>query len=168
MINKLKLEFKDFLEYFPEIELPVTLTDETVLDFSKNNKILPIEFISKFISPYQEQSDPEFFEIIPCLRIPDTNDFHAFIFWQGGLMTYEYKLVTFDKNGKFINGKVIAGTISDGSTIQKSVATIDPEWLIYIVAGTSSTNETEYEASKSKAFNMEMLPNGEIIFSLDD
>ena len=168
MTNKLKLEFKDFLDYFPEIELPVILTDETVHDFSKNNKILPIEFISEFISPYQEEYDPEFFEIIPCLRIPGTHDFIALVFWQGGLMSYEYKLVTFDNKGKFINGKVIAGTISDGSTIQKSVATIDPEWLIYIVAGTSTTNESEYEASKSKAFNMEMLPNGEIIFSLDD
>jgi hypothetical protein len=168
MTKKLKLEFKDFLSYFPEVELPVTLTDESVYIFSKNNKILPQELIDEFISPRLDHKDPEFREIIPCFIIPKTPEFFALVFWDGGLLTYEYNLVTFDKAGNFISGKVIAGTISNGKTIHRSVATIDPEWMIYIVAGEAKADDIEYNAESSKAFGMEILANGEIIFSLDD
>jgi len=168
MTKNKNLEFSDFLEYFPEIELPVTLTDETIYDFSKNNPILPAELSDKFLSPYLGSKDEAFREFIPCFKIPDTTNFHALVFWEGGLLTYEYNLICFDNKGNFIQGKVLAGTIADKDSIKKSVATIDPDWMIYIVAGESGKDEFEYEASKSRAFNMELLANGEIIFSLDD
>ena len=162
------VEFKDFLKYFPEIELPITLTDETIFDFSNNNKILPQELIDKFIFPHLEKREQEFIEIIPCFKIAKTNDISALVFWEGGLMSYEYKMITFNKKGEYISGKVLSGTISDGKIIQKSVATIESDRMIYIVAGEAGLDENKYEASSSRAFNMELLASGEIIFSLDD
>ena len=161
-------KFFDFVEFFPLIELPVTLTDESVHHFSKTNKILPEIYSEKFIFPYLEQKDAEYREIIPCFRIPDTHDFFGLIFWEGGLMSYHYNLVTFDKSGNFISGKVIAGTDSNGEVIQNTVATIDPEWMIHIVTGKTKSDELSYNAESSKAFTMELLADGEIIFSLDE
>ena len=83
-------------------------------------------------------------------------------------MNYEYNLITFDNRCNFISGKVIAGTVSNGRTVQKSVATIDPDWMIFIVAGETGPEDNRYEAGTSRAFNMELQANGEIIFSLDD
>ena len=159
MQNKPKISFEHFLEKFPEIELPVTFTDESAIEFSKNNEPLPIQMIHQFID---EQED-EFTEYIACMRIPKTLDFHAVIYWKAALMNYQYVLVTYDKKGKLIDKSVIAGTYSDGKSLTRSVATIEDDWLIYIVSGQAAADAPTYDASTSNAFNLELLATGEII-----
>lgn len=161
-----KISFKHFLTKFPEVELPVTLTDEVLRDFSANNDPLPPLMLAQFILPLEgvEEMD-EFTEYIACLRIPKTLDFHAIIYWKGALMDYQYILATFTKKGELIDRRVIAGTYSDGSTLIKSVATIDNDWIIYVVSGKSAAQDPTYDATKSNAFNLELLANGQIIDS---
>lgn len=159
MQKELKVRFGDFLEKFPEIELPVTLSDESVIEFSKNNDPLPELMIRQFIS----QEDDEFTEYVACMRIPKTDDFHAIIYWKAALMTYQYVLATYTKNGLLIDKSVIAGTYSDGKSLTKSVATIDEDWIIYIVSGKAAADAPTYDASTSNVFNLELLANGEII-----
>ena len=78
-------------------------------------------------------------------------------------MNYQYVLTTFDKKGKLIDKSVIAGTYSDGKSLTKSVATIEEDWIIYIVSGQTAANASTYDPSTSNTFNLELLATGEII-----
>ncbi len=159
-----KISFEHFLEMFPELELPVTLTEETSSDFSNNNDPFPAAMIDAFLIPLQEMvEDSSVTEYIPCFKIPDTYEFHAVIYWKASLLTYQYAMATFTKRGELIDHRIIAGTYFDGKTLTQSVATVDKDWTIYVVSGqTDETNDLSYDASTSKAFNLELLPDGNI------
>ena len=68
-------------------------------------------------------------------------------------------MATFTKDGQPISRKVIGGTYSDGESITQSIVTIDSDWTIHIVTGQSNL-EVEYDASKSTAIEVELLPDG--------
>ena len=159
MQKELKISFEHFIEKFPEIELPITLSDDSAIEFSKKNDPLPAQMIQEFI----DLDDDEFTEYIACLRIPNTYDIHAIIYWKATLLNYQYILATYEKNGKLIDKSVIAGTYSDGKSLTKSVATIDEDWIIYIVSGQTAAAAPTYDPSTSNAFNLELLATGEII-----
>ncbi len=160
-----KLNFGHFLEKFPEIELPITLTEESALAFSKANPPLSFHLIQEYILPIELEEVDDLTEYVACLRIPETNGFFAIIYWKASLMNYQYILATFSKNGELIDRKVIGGTYSDGDLLVQSVATIEEDWIIYVVSGKTSTDATSYDASSSKSFNLELLATGEIINS---
>ena len=161
MQKNLKISFDHFLEKFPEIELPITLSDDSAIEFSKSNDPLPAQMIQQFI----DVEEDEFTEYIACVRIPKTHDFHAVIYWKAALMNYQYVLATYDKKGKLLDKAVIAGTYSDGNMLTKSVATIEEDWIIYIVSGQAAADTSFYDPSTSNAFNLELLATGEIITS---
>lgn len=158
------ISFQRYLEMFPSLELPITLTEQTSSDFSNNNDPFPPLMIDQFLLPIQEMEvDLEMTEFIPCFKIPKTYDFHAVIYWKASLLTYQYALATYTKAGELIDHRVIAGTYFDGQLLTQSVATIDPDWTIYIVSGqTNEHTDHSYNASSSKAFNLELLPDGTI------
>lgn len=160
--------FEDLLSYFPEIELPINITEDLVFAADAHNKVLPPEIIESFILKWGDTEIDEFTEFVPVLKIKDTDEFHAIIYWKGGLMKYEYFLVTLDKAGNLITKKPIASTISDGNSVKKSVALIDEDMIIHIMAGENKSKDIDYNPSHSQAFNMEILPTGDIIFSLGD
>jgi hypothetical protein len=167
-MSKSKPNLSQFLDFFPPVELPVNLTDESIMVFSKENKAIPVLLQQEFIIKHDHTDSDEFTEYVPCFQIPETENFYAVVYWKAQLLTYEYHLVTFDKNGEFITGKVIGGTITNGNTIIKTVATIDEDWIIHIVSGEDDVRNPNYNPENSKAFTMELLATGDIIFSLTD
>lgn len=162
-----KLNFGHFLEKFPEISLPITLTEESATAFSRTNEPLSDTLIQEYLLPIEPEEVDELTEFVACVRIPETHEFFAVIYWKAALMNYQYVLATFSKKGELIDRKVIAGTYSDGNTLIQSVATIEEDWIIYVVSGKTSANATSYDASSSKSFNLELLATGEIIRSDD-
>jgi hypothetical protein len=158
-----KADFAGFISKFPEIDLPVTLTEDSHLHFSRANQPLPQAMVHQFIHEIEGSSFDEYTEFIPCMRLPATHGFHAIIYWRAGLMDYEYTLATFGTKGDFIDKKVIAGTKMHEGMLVRSVATIDPDWLIYIVIGQSDPEETHFKAVDNRSLNMELLATGEII-----
>lgn len=159
----LKVQFKHFLAQFPELELPITLSDEAQHTFSQENNPLHRLMIEQYIVPLEDVEVDEFTEFVPCFRIPETHDFHAIVYWKAELMSYQYALVTFDKKGNFINKRVLAGTYFDGDKVTKSVATIEEDWTIHIVSGQiAAARENLYDAASSAAFDLELLPDGTI------
>lgn len=162
------IRIEELLDFFPEVELPVEITEELVMTAETVNKILPASVIEAYIVKWEgtEEFD-EFTEFVPILRLPSTDEFHAVIYWKGGLMRYEYILVTLGKQGNLISRKPVSSTISDGITVKKSVATIDQDLIIHIMAGENLANE-RYNPANSQAFNMEIIHTGDIIFSLGD
>lgn len=163
--SKPKLSFKHFLSFFPEVELPLILSEESSRVFSQENDPLPGDVIEHFIQPFEEIAGDEFTEYVPCARIPDTYDFHAVIVWRAGLMDYQFLMFCFSKDGSILlDRKTLAGTYSDGKVLVRSVATVDEDWQILVVTGQSALEEdAAYDASTSKAVNLELLPEGRIV-----
>ncbi|MEL7119585.1 MAG: hypothetical protein AAFO07_09095 [Bacteroidota bacterium] len=154
-------EFDQFVALFPEVELPVVLSEEMTSIFSRTNEPLSAIVLKEFIEPIEGELD-DTSEVIPCFRIPKTYDFHAIIYWKAELMNYQYILATFDKNGNLIDRKVIAGTISDTFEVIQSVATITEDWQIYIVSGQNYSDAQSYKASSSTANRLQLLTDGKI------
>ncbi len=167
-MNKNQLNFGHLLDFFPEVDLPVVLTDENLVIFSKENKVLPLPIVDEFLAKHDHSEIDEFTEYIPCFKIPNTDQFYAIVYWKAQLLNYEYHLVTFDQKGNFITGKVIAGMISNGNTLIKTVATIDEDWIIHIVTGEDNAGSSNYDPESSKAYTMEIVSTGDIIFSLNN
>lgn len=157
-------DIEHILTFFPIVELPISLTDDDVTTFSRNNTPLPADLIGKVFSQWETIED-EYVEFVPCFKIDDREHFYAIVYWKGGLLSYEYILVTFDKKGQFIQRKPIASTHAEGPIVKKSVAQIGEDLIITIMAGESIT-EQDYDPASSQAFAMEVMPTGEIEFML--
>lgn len=161
-----KPSFADFLSFFPEIDLPITLTEESQIQFSRHNKALNESLTQSFILENEMAGErDEYTEYVPCFRIKETTKFHAVVFWKASLLTYEYLLATYTEKGEMINKRVIAGTKSTDGTLVRSVATIDEDWIIHIVGGVADSKDEKFEATHSQSFNFELLANGQIIMS---
>ena len=162
MQQELKIKFSLFLDKFPEVALPVTLGENTHLDFSKHNEPLQAMMVEQYIQAWEDELPDEFTEYIACFRIPDTKEFHAVVYWRAGLMDYRYVLMTYTSKGEYIDHKVIAGTYSDGEKVTLSVATIEEDWTINIASGQNEGDDTNYDPEGSTLFSMEMMPDGTI------
>lgn len=156
------MTFDQFLDTFPEVNLPVSITEESAVTFGRENPPLTERALREFILPLEEGAD-EFTEFIPGFRIAGLKDFHAVVYWKAGLLSYQYVIVTFEKGGKPIDRQVIAGTFSDGRVITRSVARIDDDWTIYIVSGQTDGSDEAYDAEHSTARELELMPDGRMI-----
>lgn len=158
-----RVSFSHFIDKFPEVTLPITLAEEAHHAFSQQNDPLQPQIIEQFILPLEGQPMDDFTEFVPCMRIPETHDFHAIIYWRAMLMSYQYTLATFNKKGELIDKQVIAGTFSHGDTLITSVATIEDDWMIYIVSGQSqASGSKEFDPAQSTATRLALLPDGKI------
>lgn len=161
-MNK-EVSFSNFVERFPEIDLPITLSEEMHMTFSSENPPLQSEMIAQHIMRAEEKEADEFTEFIPCFRLKDTHEFVALVYWRADLMNYQYIMATYDSKGKVLDRQVLGGTHADGNAITQSVATIDADWSIHIVTGQSKTRDKVYEAESSRAFELELLSEGQIV-----
>ncbi len=160
------MTFQEFLSFFPPVELPVTLSEETIDVFSRNNKVLPMEGIVEYIGQWEE-IEGDTTEFIPCIRLPEQDDYIGLIYWRGAIMQYDYFLVTLNNKGGLISRKSIASTKIEGDIIKRSVASIDNDFIIHIIAGASKDGE-DYDPEQSQAFSMEVMATGDILFTFGE
>ncbi|MFT7449736.1 MAG: hypothetical protein ACI9VN_000444, partial [Patescibacteria group bacterium] len=57
------------------------------------------------------------------------------------------------------------GTKVDGNQLQRTVATIEDDWIIYCVRGVTAADNPIYDSTTSESLHLELLATGEIIFS---
>ena len=155
-------EIGQLLDFFPEIPLPIVLTEDLAVTFSSKNRPIPAALIAATLAEWEPLD--EYTEIVPCFLIPINDKCDAIVYWVGSLMTYEYNIVTIYEKQKLVNKKVIAGTISNGQTIKRSVAQIDEDLNINCVVGESLVN-VKYSPDHSKSYGFEILPDGQIMTS---
>lgn len=154
--------FTAFLNIFPEIELPISLGENTHMEFSRRNDPLPGDLIQAFIVANEKVPSDEFTEHIACFRVANLKEFQAVVYWRAGLMDYRYILATFNKKGEQIDSRVIAGMFSDGEKVTTSVATIDKEWGISVASGQSDAKTGVYDPEGNTLFSLEIMPDGTI------
>ncbi len=156
------MTFNQFVQKFPEEKLPVSITEESASDFSMENEPFSQRMIDDFLLPIEPDSD-DLTEFVPGFRLPGLTDVHALVYWKAGLLNYQYVLATFEKSGKLIEKQVIAGTVSDGISIVRTVARIDEDLTVYMVSGMTEGSDDDYDASKSTTREIELLPDGRLI-----
>lgn len=159
----MKYTFADFVGKFPPIPMPVTLGELTHHVFSTENEPLPEGMVLQFIQPTERgHINAEFTEYVPCFAIDDTENFIALIWWKADLLNYEYVLATFSMKGALIDRRVIAHTrvLPDGK-VQRAVATIDEEWIIYIAEGESIDGDI-FDPASSRTYELEIMVDGTI------
>lgn len=161
----MKFTFDTFIQLFPEIQLPVSVSEESVHTFSAENDPLPEKLVMEHLLPIEPEGDDpdDLTEYIACFRLAEVKNFHAIVYWKAGLLNYQYILATFEKGGKLIDRQVIAGTLSDGSSILRSAARIDTDFTIYIVSGLTEGSEEVYDANLSTTRELELLPDGRVM-----
>ncbi len=167
MLPDLDLSFDHFLSFFPDVELPVILSEESPHTFDRHNIPFPAHIIEAFLVVIDPGSIDEFTEYIPCFKLPEQADFHALIYWKAGLLDYQFHLVTYDKKSfKLIDHATLAGVQSVNNKLSRSVATIDEDLIIHVVRGDSTEDDSTYDASSTTSYHFELLPGGQIISSL--
>lgn len=154
--------FSQFIQFFPSMPLPIVLAEENIKIFSQDNIPLPEVFIQQFLYPLEETTPDEFTEFLPCFRVPDTEGFHAIVYWKGALLNYHFILATFTKKGVLIDRRTLSGTSVLQESILQSIAVMDEDWRIRILSGISHIKET-YEPGSSTTLLLELLPEGHII-----
>ena len=155
--------FAQFLRKFPKQELPISITEDSALEFSRENDHLSQMMVAENIIPYEEDEPDDLTEYVPCFSIANLNEYHAIVYWRAGLLNYQFILATFDLKGNFIDKRAIAGTFSDGQLVINSLARIDADKTIYIMSGQTGDKRGLYDASHSKSIELEMLPDGKIV-----
>lgn len=162
-----KISFEKYLEFFPMIELPIILSDESFDEIRRINDDIPTALVHRFISEFDADLD-EFTEYFPCFQIPTGDEFVGLVYWKAKLLQYEFHLITYTRNGEFIAGKVIAQTLTNGESIIRSVSTIDEDLVIHVASGEMNMKAASYDANQSKTHTLEILSTGDIIFSLNE
>lgn len=162
-------DYKDFLSYFPELEPPFTLTEESIQHFKQTNEDLPFDLIFHFIENWEGADEDEMTEYFPCLRMPKQENYQAIIYYKTGLLKYEYIAATIDPQGQLISRKVIAGTNFKDGLILKSAARIDEDIIIHIVTAAMDTNDNAViDPENSQLMTMEIMPDGQIVGYKDE
>ena len=143
--------------------MPQTVSEENLTYYSSENFVLPPDLIRQFLLQSEEEIDEEYTEFIPCFRLKDTRDWFAIIYWKAELLNYSFILAIYDKNGILKNRRILAGTVSDGTSVVKSIATIDEDWIVQAIIGKQSHGQELYDTSSSTVASFELMPDGTII-----
>jgi hypothetical protein len=156
--------FDAFLGYFPPVELPFTLGEDTHHLFSSENLPLPALAIAHFILPIEEMMETdELIEFVPCFALPTGTAFHAIVYWKADLLDYQYRLATFNKQGQLVAARTIAGMTYDGEEITQTMASIQEDMVIYMVSGQRQADTIDYAAAASTATRLQVATDGTIV-----
>jgi hypothetical protein len=154
----MKVNFANYVSRFPEVELPITLRDDSNHDFEAN---LPLQdkMIEQYITHYEAVEMDEFTEYLACFSLPATEKFQALVYWKAGLLNYDFVIATHGKEGNMIDKKAIAGIKVVGQNITRSIATINEDLSINIAEGTE-INGSDFNPDATKARRFQILDSG--------
>ena len=159
----MSVKFEHFLSKFPEVELPITLSDDVHHDFSKENDPLQPLMIEEYITRYEATEPDEMTEYVACFQMPiEKKDFKAVVYWKAGLLNYDYVLATYNpQTGVMIDKRAIAGTKVVGNAVKRIVAFVKEDFTIHVAEGVEDS-ALSYNADSTKVRRFEMLENGRI------
>jgi hypothetical protein len=127
-------EFQDFIELFPEIELPISLSSDTQRLIAKTQEPLNEKWVVQYLLEEGDWLD-EFSEFMPCFRIPNTLNYVGLVYWEAGLFGNAFQLVTFSKTAKIVDRFVLAGTKYEQNELVTTVCQLRANHTISQIQG---------------------------------
>jgi hypothetical protein len=159
--------FTEFIEFFPLLQLPLSLLPDFSLIPSETTPI-PGAMIEAFILPFEGDEVDEYTEYIPYGRIEGIRDFQALIYWKAGVMQYEFILATYSNSGHLLSHAIIGGLRSDQEGILHSVAVIEEDMSITIAEGLSVNEQESFDASNTSTYQMNIQADGFISYDANE
>ncbi len=157
------IKFEYFLSKFPEVDLPVTLSEDIHFDFSRENDPLSDAMIEEYIRRYETngelENDGDLTEYVPCFKLKDGKNYYAVVYWKATLLQYDYFVATYNKIGALIDKRSIAGSVVKNDALIITVATLTADGLIFIAQG-SETHSGDFDASAAKLRQLELTEDG--------
>lgn len=163
--KKNRITFENFLQFFPFVELPYTITSETQRLISRKNDPLSAEWLFNFVLDKDAIVD-DYTEFMPCFSIADTHGFWAIVYWEASLEGTTYFLTTFSKEGVLIDKKKIAGTKYTEDGLYQMVCTISEGWLFSSAEGRLDAQGNTAPVSSDSTHlhtTLQMTGDGEIV-----
>ena len=149
----MKSKFEYYLDKFPVVELPITLTEDMYVEFNKHNDMLKNEFIKEFIHAYEPNDPEDYTEVVPCLKLKKKDDIHYLVYWRADLLNYSFIFASYNKAGKMVDKKAIAGLEVRGNKIYRTAAVINDDYSVVCVEGVENADKTfDAEASVSRRY----------------
>lgn len=157
--------FNEFIDYFPVLELPISLLPD-ISQIPTDETPLPGSLLEDYILPFEGEEVDDFTEYIPYGRIGGDRKFEALIYWKAGVMQYEFVLATFSKNGEPINHAIVGGIRSDEKGMLHSVCVIHDDLSITIAEGMDSSEGGSED--NNNTYQMRIDDAGTINYGLNE
>ncbi len=158
---KSELRFEDFLNLFPPIELPFSITSDTERTIAKVHDPLHPAWVTRFL--LDPENLDEYTEFMPCFSIPNTEKFVGLVYWQASLEGSAYFLTTFSKSGNIIDQKIIAGTLYLKNAMVQMVCSIAEDWSILRSEAELTAQGEINKAVEPKTKFIQMTLEGELL-----
>lgn len=165
---KPNIKLEDFLDYFPSIELPITLSENSISHIEKTSKIIPEPILDMTIRKWEKVDPDGFTEYVPCFTLAKSENFILLVYWKASLSGFEYFAVTLGYDFQLIDRKQIASTLHIRDQIKSSVVHIDEDLTFHVIASIDGVTANSFNPSNSQAFHFEVNPSGEFIFTKED
>jgi len=167
VINIPAARFTEFIDFFPPLELPISLLPDISL-ISTVTVPLPGALIDAFIMPFEGDEVDEYTEYIPYGKISGTKNFHALIYWKAAVMQYEFILAIYSNEGDLLAHAIIGGLRSDNEGILHSVSVIHEDLTITIAEGFTSAEGDLQDNPNTYTYQMAIKPDGSISYEINE
>ena len=160
-------QFAEFIEFFPPLELPLSLLPD-MSQIPSDPIPLPGVLQDAYILPFESNEVDEFTEYVPYGRISGTRDYYAMIYWKAGVLRYEYILATYSVEGEPLSHAIVGGLRYEEEGILHSVAVIHEDLSIVIAEGIAQSDEAGLDPDQTQTYLMEILPTGIITYETNE
>lgn len=155
-----------FIKLFPQLEPPLTITEESIFTFSKKNKLINQDAIQTYFSTIEKDFDGEAedLEYVPCFRLSINDNYHSLVYWRARTLCYEYFLINIDKKGNLLDRRLVGGLIAQKGSLLRMALSIDINHIFYVAVSMTDEQDSKTEAT-SQTYSLEMFPDGTIVSS---
>lgn len=160
-------QFAEFIEYFPPIDLPISLLPD-LSQIPSDPIPLPDHLQEAFILPFESSETDEFTEYVPYGRVSGLKDFHALVYWKAGVLRYEYILACYSKAGEPLSHAIVGGLRYEEEGVLHSVAVLHEDLSITIAEGIADTDDASLDPSQTQTYQMVITPAGIISYETQD
>lgn len=160
-------QFAEFIEFFPPLELPLSLLPD-ISQIPVDPLPLPGVLQEAYILPFESDEIDEFTEYVPYGRLAGTKDYYAMIYWKAGILRYEYILATYTVDGDPLSHAIVGGLRYEDEGILHSVAVIHEDLSITIAEGIAESDDAGLDLEQTQTYQMAILPGGIITYETNE
>lgn len=160
-------DFAEFIEFFPELDLPLSLLPD-VSQIPVDPLPLPGVLQDAYILPFEADEVDDFTEFVPFGRLAGTKDFYAVVYWKAGLLRYEYILATYSMTGEPLSHAIVGGIRYEEEGTLHSVAIVHEDLQIVIAEGLADMDIPGMDPAQTQTYQMAILPTGIITYETNE